>query len=137
MLIFVRKSGNTDLRRPKMGAARKPGHSLTRKLRPEGWNRFDIIAAVRKNGGTLASIARSVELSPKSVGWALIRPHLRANKAIADFLGVPLHELWPQWFDRSGGRIDPRSPTQTRSQRSHTTRVSESNRRVPATKTAA
>ena len=100
-------------------------------------DRHDIMAAVRKRGSTLAGVGRSVGLSRKSMSWALIRPHLRANKAIADFLGVSLHELWPQWFDRSGGRIDPLSPKQTRSPRSHTTRVPESNLRVPASRKVA
>ncbi len=103
----------------------------------DGLDRHDIMAAVRKRGSTLAGVGRSVGLSRKSMSWALIRPHLRANAAIADFLGLSLHELWPQWFDRSGGRIDPRSPKQTRSPRSHMTRVRESNRRGPAASKAA
>jgi hypothetical protein len=37
--------------------------------------------------------------------WALIKPHPRANAAIAEFLGVSLHELWPQWFDEDGKLI--------------------------------
>lgn len=37
--------------------------------------------------------------------WALISPHLKANKAIAGALGVPLCELWPEWFDADGKLI--------------------------------
>lgn len=102
-----------------------------RRHKSDGWNRFDIIAAVRKKGGTLASIARGVGLSPKSVGWALVRPHARANTAVSEFIGVPLHVLWPQWFDAHGAPIRaPRAETTT-------TRVRESNRRVPASSKAA
>jgi Ner family transcriptional regulator len=101
----------------------------------DGWNRFDIIAAVRKRGSSLAGIARGVGLSRKSMSWALIRPHDRANRAIAAFLKVPPHELWPEWFDASGQRIGARSPSRSRSS---TTRVSESRPAAfPSSKTAA
>ena len=96
------------------------------RLHPEralGWNRYDVIAAVRKKGSTLAGIGRSAGLSRKSIAWALIRPHPRANRAIAEFLQTPPHELWPQWFDVDGRFIAARSP---RSPASPTTRVSES-----------
>lgn len=101
-----------------------------------GWNRFDIIAAVRKRGSSLAGIARGVGLSRKSLSWALIRPHDRANRAIAAFLKVPPHELWPDWFDASGQRIGDRSPSPRT--RSSMTRVSESRPAAfPSSKTAA
>ena len=101
-----------------------------------GWNRFDIIAAVRKRGSSLAGIARDVGLSRKSMSWALIRPHDRANRAIAAFLKLPPHELWPEWFDAGGQRIGDRSPSPRL--RSSTTRVSESRPAAfPSSKTAA
>lgn len=69
----------------------------------EGWHRADILAAVRKRGSTLAEIARRAGLARQTLYWAMsAAPRLRANKAIADFLDVPLHELWPQWFDEDG-----------------------------------
>ena len=64
-----------------------------------GWHRADILAAVRKRGSNLAEIARNVGLARQTLYWAFIAPRLRANRAIADFLGVSMHELWPQWFD--------------------------------------
>ncbi len=63
-----------------------------------GWHRADIIAAVRKRGASLSEIGRRVGLSRKSMSWALIRRHERANLAIAEFIGVPAHDLWPHWF---------------------------------------
>jgi Ner family transcriptional regulator len=70
-----------------------------------GWHRSDVMAAVRKRGSSLAEIARQVGLKRTSIYWAFIHPHPRANRAIADFLGVPLNELWPQWFDSEGKLI--------------------------------
>lgn len=65
----------------------------------EGWHRADILAAVRKRGSSIAEIARNVGLARQTLYWAFIFPRIRANRAIADFLGVSMHELWPQWFD--------------------------------------
>lgn len=68
-------------------------------------HRFDIIAELRKAGSSLAGVGRNVGLSRKSMSWALIKPHPRANSAIAHFLGRPMHELWPEWFDEAGGLL--------------------------------
>jgi len=71
---------------------------MTRK-----WDRHAIRAEISRRGSSLTKIALATGLSPNSLSWALwSRPHLRANQAIADFLGVPLCELWPEWFDADG-----------------------------------
>lgn len=64
-----------------------------------GWHRQEIIAAVRMKGSSIAAIGRGIGLKRPTMSWALISPRIRANRAIADFLGVSMHELWPQWFD--------------------------------------
>jgi hypothetical protein len=59
--------------------------------------------------------------------WAMIAPHPRANTAVSRFLGVPLCELWPQWFDREGKLISrqalPRSTPEPISLRTHASRA--------------
>lgn len=70
-----------------------------------GWHRADVLAEVRKRGSTLAAIAATKGLARQTMYWAFIRPNLRANRAIAEFLSVPLDELWPQWFDSNGKLI--------------------------------
>jgi len=70
-----------------------------------GWHRADVLAEVRKRGSTLAAIAAAKGLARQTMYWAFIRPNLRANHAIAEFLGVSLNELWPQWFDADGKLI--------------------------------
>jgi lambda repressor-like predicted transcriptional regulator len=64
----------------------------------------DVQARVRKSGSNLAAIGREIGLSRHSMSWALRKPHPRANAAIATLIGVPMHELWPQWFDASGSK---------------------------------
>lgn len=68
------------------------------------WHPEDIKAEVRKRGGTLSSVARSVGLADGSGRMAFLQPIPTANRAIAAFIGVPVNELWPQWFDADGNR---------------------------------
>ncbi|WP_246207184.1 helix-turn-helix domain-containing protein [Methylocystis heyeri] len=75
------------------------------KASKEGLNRHEIMAAIRMKGSSFAAIARDHGLKRQTMYWAQIRPHPRANAAIADFLGVPLCELWPEWFDADGKLI--------------------------------
>jgi Ner family transcriptional regulator len=70
-----------------------------------GWDRYAIRAEISRRGSSLAEIGRGVGLRRTTMVWAFIHPHLRANQAIAEFLGVPLSELWPQWFDSDGKLI--------------------------------
>ncbi|WP_419799680.1 MAG: helix-turn-helix domain-containing protein [Terasakiella sp.] len=55
----------------------------------------------------MASLARYHGVSDSVVRAALIRPQPTGNKIIADCLGVPLHSLWPEWYNEHGRRIPP------------------------------
>ncbi len=70
-----------------------------------GMHRADIVAAVRKSGSSLVGISSALGLTRSAASRALILPHTRVNRAIAEVIGRPMHELWPQWFDASGQRI--------------------------------
>lgn len=74
------------------------------KAKRKRWHPEDIKAEVRKRGGTLASVARNAGLSDVSGRVAFHLPVPTANRAIAEFIGVPVNELWPQWFDAEGNR---------------------------------
>lgn len=79
---------------------------MTKEL-DTGWHPAEIICALKLKGESLASVGKRLTpaLSRKTLSWALTKPHWRANKAIADFIGVPMCELWPQWFDEEGKLI--------------------------------
>jgi Ner family transcriptional regulator len=105
------------------------------RARIKGWHSADIVAAVRKKGTSLVAISGDLGLTRSAASRALLIPHTRVNRAIADLIGVSAHELWPCWFDATGRRIRARSP---RSRLSSTTRVSESSPAAfPSSKTAA
>lgn len=68
-------------------------------------HREDIKAEIRKRGSSLAIISSEAGLHRRSGSRALVAPMPTANRAIAEFLGKSLHELWPHWYDKSGERI--------------------------------
>lgn len=81
---------------------------------PLGWHRADIRAAVEKHGQTLRGLARSRGLHEMACSRALAARNTPGERAIADLIGVPLWDLWPDRWRRpavEGGqpeRIDNR-----------------------------
>ncbi len=71
----------------------------------EGMHPEDIKAAIRKRGMTLSKLALDNGLDESCCRAALIRSQPEAEKVISRFLGVPLHRLWPDRYDESGGRV--------------------------------
>ncbi|WP_373569407.1 MULTISPECIES: helix-turn-helix domain-containing protein [unclassified Bradyrhizobium] len=60
---------------------------------------------MRKCGHTLEALGRSNGKGRSSMSAALLKPSRGCNEIISKTIGVPLHELWPSWFDRSGRLI--------------------------------
>ncbi|WP_081740006.1 helix-turn-helix domain-containing protein [Afipia sp. P52-10] len=71
-------------------------------MKSKGWHRADIVAAIHKRGTNLSRLARDNKLHDTTLRSALGYPRTPSNRIIAKFLERDLHELWPQWFDRSG-----------------------------------
>ncbi len=64
----------------------------------------DVKALVRKTGIPFAELVERTGLHKGTLSHALRRPIPAANQAIAAFLRIPLHELWPEWYDEHGQR---------------------------------
>lgn len=65
----------------------------------------DIKAALRKQGWTLASIAKELGIGPSAVSHALIRQRSRrVERVVASKLGLSPQEIWPQRYKR--GRVN-------------------------------
>lgn len=73
----------------------------------DGWHRAEIVAAVKMRNSSLAELARENGLADATLRAALSYPRAPSNTIISRFLGVPLHELWPTWFDTEGQLILP------------------------------
>lgn len=71
------------------------------------WHPEDIKAAIRKKGISLAELARRHGVLPRALPVALTRPHSPGEAAIADYLSVPAHLIWPSRYDRRGRRLSP------------------------------
>lgn len=71
------------------------------------WHQADIIAALRKQGTTMAALSRSAGLSSSTLANVLTRPWPKGEWLIADTLGIHPAEIWPsRYYDGVGKLID-------------------------------
>jgi len=78
---------------------------------PPPWHPVDIKAAIQKAGSNLTQLAVSAGLNPGACRRAVRSRHPAGERAIADFLDIPLWVLWPDRWRQQGGeavRIDHR-----------------------------
>ena len=65
----------------------------------------DIRAEVQKKGSNLTQIALAAGLSESACRIALLYARAPAgDRAISEFLKIPLNELWPHRYDEHGNR---------------------------------
>lgn len=69
------------------------------------WTQGRILGAIRDRKMTLAKLAEAHGRNPGSFGHIWTRPNSINEKIIADFLGVPVEELWPDRYPRNSHRI--------------------------------
>jgi len=62
----------------------------------------DIKAQIRKRCGSLAAFSARHGYSPTAASIALHKPWPTLQRLIAKELDVPLHRLWPRWYDADG-----------------------------------
>jgi Ner family transcriptional regulator len=69
------------------------------------WDRWAILCEVKRRGSNLKEISLKAGLSFASCSASLVSPNFpTADKALSDFLGVPLQELWPDRYFKDGTR---------------------------------
>lgn len=66
--------------------------------RPRVWDRHEIMAEIRRRGSSLRAVSLEAGLSESTCRKALAVPMPSGEAAIADFLGVTVHELWPDRY---------------------------------------
>lgn len=82
---------------------------MARQGQVEGWHREDIKAAVRKKGRSLTQLAQDAGLYASACRLAMTQPQFEGEQAIARFIGVPAHKLWPERYDPDGTPKHPRA----------------------------
>jgi Ner family transcriptional regulator len=70
--------------------------------KPTQWHPEDVKAAVRKTGSTMMEVALAAGLHRTAVSNCLRWPIPAANRAIAAHLGLPVGEIWPDWYGADG-----------------------------------
>ena len=65
---------------------------------PSDWHRQDILAAVRKNNFSMASLARHNNLAASTLYNALERKWPKGEQIIAKAIGVTAAEIWPSRY---------------------------------------
>ena len=68
------------------------------KKSKKNMHRAYIIAAMREKGSTLAQLSIDAGLHPRTLGNALERKYPKGEKIIADFIGIPPQEIWPERY---------------------------------------
>ncbi|WP_343647527.1 helix-turn-helix transcriptional regulator [Enterobacter sp.] len=72
----------------------------------KNWHPADIIAALKKNGTSLAALSRHEGLSSSTLANALSRPWPKGEWLIARALNIPPNVIWPErYFDEKGKPI--------------------------------
>jgi Ner family transcriptional regulator len=67
------------------------------------------LAEIKRRGSNLTQLAIDAGLQASACRTALVRAFPAADQVIADYLDVPLHELWPDRYREDGSRIDRRT----------------------------
>lgn len=72
--------------------------NLAEEKKSDDWHRADIIAALHKQGWSIAALARVHELGVSTVRSALDKPYPKSEKIIAEAIGVAPEVIWPKRF---------------------------------------
>lgn len=64
----------------------------------KNWHRADILAAIKKKGGTLAQLSRDNGLHERTLYNALERHWPKGEQIIAKHIGVAVHIIWPDRY---------------------------------------
>ncbi|MDK4576775.1 helix-turn-helix domain-containing protein [Kingella kingae] len=65
----------------------------------EDWHRADIVAALKKQGWSVAALAREAGLAQSTLYTALTRPYPNGEKIIAQALGKKPEDIWAKRYE--------------------------------------
>lgn len=99
----------------------------TRKTTPPtapagDWHPADIVAALRKQGWSLRRLSVHHGYQPTGLANALGRPYPRAERLVAEAIGVPPETIWPSRYAQRAERAARRSALTHKARRSRSAR---------------
>lgn len=74
----------------------------TRNKTPADWHPADIVAAVRKSGWSLRKLSRHHGYTATALDNALHRRWPKAERLIAEAIGVRPEKIWPSRYTQKG-----------------------------------
>lgn len=72
------------------------------KEKVQDWHRADIVAAFKKRGTSLYAVSRAMGMYPTYLCAAMDRPYPKAERIIAEFLGLTPQIIWPSRYHLDG-----------------------------------
>ncbi|PZR89677.1 MAG: transcriptional regulator [Stutzerimonas stutzeri] len=69
------------------------------------WTSNRILSEIRDRGMTLEKLALRNDRNPNSFRHIWKRPNSINERIVADFIGVPVEELWPERYPKSTARV--------------------------------
>lgn len=69
------------------------------KQQPTDWHPADVVAALRKAGWSLRKLSAHHGYSPNAIKHANVRPYPKAERLIAQAIGVEPWDIWPTRYD--------------------------------------
>ncbi|EAO1206266.1 transcriptional regulator [Salmonella enterica] len=72
--------------------------SVNKRTLNKDWHRADIVAELHKRRVSLAELGRTNQLSASTLKNALDKRYPKAEKIIADALGLAPQEIWPSRY---------------------------------------
>lgn len=96
-------------------------NTSAKKASPKGWHSADIKAALEKAGWSVNQLGLAHGYTASSaLGQAFQRPYPKAERIIADTIGVHPMVIWPNRYDAQG---NPNRPRGRKPQRPATSRL--------------
>lgn len=73
-------------------------HVLNSQKNTHDWHRADVIAALHKQGWSVASLARAHDLGESTLRSALDKPYPKSERLLAEAIGVAPEDIWPDRY---------------------------------------
>ncbi|MFZ6748552.1 helix-turn-helix domain-containing protein [Undibacterium sp. Ren11W] len=70
----------------------------SKKTAQADWHRADIVAALHKKGWSLRQLSVQNGFAERTLNGALERPYLKAEKIIAQAIGLAPESIWPERY---------------------------------------
>lgn len=102
--------------------------NMAKKPASQDWHRADIVAAFRKRNTTLARHSRQLGFTSTYLAQATGHAYPKAERLIADFLGVAPHSIWPSRYHADG---TPRSGRGERGRGRHPSNLTRKQNSTP------